>query len=80
MINEETKRQKITLFLNDEMMSESIKEELREAFLTSKSEESVESKAARMMAIEMLETGWKRLQTLKNKGQNEQKDRQQVGL
>lgn len=76
----ETGKQKIVRFLQDEVMSSSVREILRESFLKSRPEKDVQTLAASRLAIDFLEDGWKELQKLKSSNADNGEKRGQVGL
>ncbi len=74
----ELKTAKIQQFLNDEAMSEAVKEELLYSFLSGNSKD-VQYLAASRIAIDLLKESWKDLQKYKQSQENV-KTSDQIGL
>ena len=79
MLNQ-TAKNKIKGFLSDAVMSNAVKEVLREAFLKNSGVNDVQTLAAERIAINLLEEGFKELKKHSNQTEKEEKDRVQVGL
>lgn len=77
MIND-LKTAKIQKFLNDEAMSEAVREAIQESFLSGTSKD-VNYLAASRIAIDLLKEAWKDLQKYQRK-EDGAKNNQQVGL
>jgi hypothetical protein len=71
--------QRIVRFVADEVTSEMVKQILLESFMK-KREGDVATKAAQMMAIDLLQDGWKELQQYKNNRKSDVKNIKQVAL
>jgi len=76
----ELKVEKIKRFLNDKVMSDSVKEMITQSFLKTSKDRDVQFPASKMTAIELLEDAWKELNKLKAKKENETEDKQQIAL
>lgn len=63
----------------DNIMSEAVKSVLLESFMK-KRDGDVHTKAAQMMAIDLLHDGWKELELQLKKSGHEPEKRRQVGL
>lgn len=79
-MQDELKKQKIKQFLNDKLMSVSVKEVLRESFLKARGERDVYKLASERMAIDLLEEGFKDLSKIALKEEKSQKISEQPGL
>ena len=75
-----SKIEKVRKFLADKDMEGTIHEVLLKAFLKKRSDADVNLKAAQMVAVELLEEGWKELEKLKAEGEQSTPDRVQPGL
>lgn len=75
-----TKQDKVTRFLNDRVMSGTIYDVLLQSFLKKKDGEDTELKAARFMAIGLLDEAWKDLERVKNTKPEEIKGVGQIGM
>ena len=75
-----TEKSKIKNFMSDKIMSNAVKNVLREAFLKSQKTTDVQTLAAERMAINLLEEGFKELQKHSNKEKNERENVDNVGL
>jgi len=78
MLNK-TEKQKIKMFLADKLTKDAVKKVLRESFIKAK-DGDIHMKAAQMMAVNLLEEGFKELKKYSNKAEQEIKEVTQVGL
>lgn len=69
-------KERVQRFMQDSLMAEIVKDQIQSVFLR-KREGDVTSKAAQMMAIEMLDEAWKELQHHGRAGER-QKPRQEA--
>lgn len=68
---DKAKAEKITRFLDDKLMSDSVREVLLSSFLRRRPAEDTEMKAARFIATELLDEAWINLQNIRLKKRNE---------
>lgn len=76
----ETQKNKIDRFLNDEVMSEAVKEVILNSFLKPKPNRDVYQLAASRLAIDLLDESWKDLERFRNVVEQEKKQGGQIGL
>lgn len=76
----EQKKQKIIRFMNDELMSQSVFEIIRDNFLKSRGVTDVNYLASKSLAIELLIDAWKELSLMKTLEDKEEKISRQIGL
>lgn len=76
----DTQKAKITRFLNDEQMSESVKEVLLNSFLKPRPNSDIYVLAASKIAIDLLGDAFKDLDKFRNETETEPKKGVQVGL
>ena len=67
------------MFLADKLTKDAVKKVLRESFIKTK-DGDIHMKAAQMIAINLLEEGFKELKKYSNKAEQEIKEVTQVGL
>lgn len=75
-----TQESKIIRFLDDEAMSDSVKQVLTAAFLKPKPNRDVYQLAASRIAIDLLEEAWRELEKFRSESEVESKEGVQVGL
>lgn len=75
----ETQKNKIDRFLNDEVMSEAVREVILNSFLKPKPNRDVYQLAASRLAIDLLDESWKDLERFRNVVEQEKKQGGQIG-
>ncbi len=75
-----TKQAKVTRFLDDEVMSESVFEVIQKAFLKPKPNADVNMKAAQFMSLELLSDAWKELEKYRTAEKDINRPLNQVGM
>ncbi len=76
----ETQINKVQRFIIDPVVSEAVYMVLLKSFLKKRGDEDTNMKAARFLATELLEEGWKELQKLKVEMEENGSVTRQVGL
>ena len=77
---DETQKNKIQQFINDDMMFKVILEFLTNSFLNRRGQRDIQIMAAERMAIELLDDGFRELEKFKFGGEEEKVEKRQVGL
>ena len=77
---DETQKNKIQQFINDDMMFKVILEFLTNSFLNRRGQRDIQIMAAERMAIELLDDGFRELEKFKFGGEEEKAEKRQVGL
>jgi hypothetical protein len=76
----ETEKNKINRFMMDTVMSNSVYEVIRNAFLKNKGQRDLQILAAERIAIDLLEDAWKELLKFKSEKEQQTNEIKQVGL
>lgn len=77
---DQTQKSKVTKFLADKVMSETIYQVLLDTFLKPRKGASVEEKAAAFISVEMLQEAWRELDRYRKEVEQETKPLNQVGM
>lgn len=77
---DETKKAKITRFLDDRIMSDSVRDVIFNSFLKPKPLCDVNLLAASRLAIDLLQEAWHDLERFRDNKENEKKPLKQIGL
>lgn len=75
-----TQREKINRFLNDTVMSSTVREVILNAYLKPRADRDVQTLAASRIAIDLLDEAWKELLKLKTNDQEKVPGSTNVGL
>lgn len=76
----DTQREKLRRFGNDVVMSEAVKNVVRDAFLKGKGQRDVQVLAAERLALDFLEDAWKELKRYADTENEQSNAIKQVGL
>ena len=72
-------KERIQRFMSDEVMSESVKESLVQSFMK-KRDGDVQLKAAQMIALELLQEGWRELENMSSEAEHVDKKPKQIAV
>ena len=72
-------KERIQRFMSDEVMRESVKEALIHSFMK-KRDGDVQLKAAQMIALELLQEGWRELENMSSEAEHVDKKPKQIAV
>jgi len=79
-MNDAVTREKVTQFLNDTLMADTIKDVFEDILARPSKDRDVHLLAAKMIAIELLQETWKELAKLKNEKEQEPRISKNPGI